>query len=107
MRANADKSLVILMREANSFSTLAVEREQELARNWHQTGDSAAIRELVGSHLKLVVKVARGLAGYGLPLADLVAEGNVGLMRAAARIRSRSRISFLDLCYLVGACRNA
>jgi RNA polymerase sigma-32 factor len=85
MGANADKSLSILMREANSFPTLTVEREQELAHNWHRTGNSAAIRELVGSHIKLVIKVARGLAGYGLPLADLVAEGNVGLMRAAAR----------------------
>jgi RNA polymerase sigma-32 factor len=85
MGANADKSFAILMREANRFPTLTVEREQELARNWHQTGDSAAIHELVGSHLKLVIKVARGLAGYGLPLVDLVAEGNVGLMRAAAR----------------------
>lgn len=85
MRATADKSLSILMREANSFPPLTVEQEQELARNWHRTGDPAAIRDLVGSHLRLVIRVARGLAGYGLPLAELVAEGNVGLMQAAAR----------------------
>jgi RNA polymerase sigma-32 factor len=85
MRENADKSLAILLREATRFSMLTVEQERKLARNWHRTGDLSAIRELVGSHLRLVVKVARGLAGYGLPLADLVAEGNIGLMRAAAR----------------------
>jgi RNA polymerase sigma-32 factor len=54
-------------------------------RDWHQTGASAAIGELVGSHLRLVIKIARGFLGYGLPLADLVAEGNVGLMQAASR----------------------
>jgi DNA-directed RNA polymerase sigma subunit (sigma70/sigma32) len=47
--------------------------------------DRAAIYELIGSHLRLVVKIARGFAGYGLPLADLVAEGNVGLMQAAEK----------------------
>jgi RNA polymerase sigma-32 factor len=84
MREN-DKGLAILVREASCFPTLTAERERELVRNWHQTGESAAIRELVGSHLRLVIKVARGFAGYGLPLTDLVSEGNVGLMRAAAR----------------------
>ena len=85
MDANNTSSLAILMREASCFPTLSVERERELARNWRQNGESAAIKELVGSHLRLVVKIARGFVHYGLPLADLVAEGNVGLMQAAAR----------------------
>jgi RNA polymerase sigma-32 factor len=84
MDAN-DKSLAILIREADSFPTLTVERERELTRNWRHTGEPAAIRELVGSHLRLVIKIARGFAGYGLPLADLFAEGNLGLMQAATR----------------------
>ena len=85
MARNQDKSLSILMREASCFPTLTLERERELARDWHRTGASAAIRELVGSHLRLVIKIARGFSGYRLPLADLVAEGNVGLMQAAER----------------------
>jgi len=63
---------------------LSPEREQELARGWRD-GDREALKQLVGSHLRLVVKIARGFTGYGLPLADLVAEGNVGLMQAAEK----------------------
>ncbi len=80
-----DRSLAILIREASCFPPLTVERERELIRDWHRTGASPAIRELVGSHLWLVVKIARGFLGYGLPLADLAAEGNVGLMQAAPK----------------------
>jgi RNA polymerase sigma-32 factor len=64
---------------------LSLEREQELARAWRDHRDKAALRDLVGSHLRLVIKIARGFSGYGLPLADLVAEGNVGLMQAAQK----------------------
>ena len=62
-----------------------MDEEQRLARRWRDTKDAAAARQLLGSHLRLVVKIARGFGGYGMPLADLVAEGNVGLMRALAR----------------------
>jgi len=64
---------------------LTVESEQELARAWLSKRDPDALRQLVGSHLRLVIKVARGYIGYGLPLADLVSEGNVGLMQAAEK----------------------
>jgi RNA polymerase sigma-32 factor len=64
---------------------LSPEREQTLARAWRDDHDRDAMTELVGSHLRLVVKIARGFTGYGLPLADLVAEGNVGLMQAAEK----------------------
>jgi RNA polymerase sigma-32 factor len=64
---------------------LTLDRERELSVAWRERGDRAALSELVGSHLRLVVKIARGFGGYGLPLPDLVAEGNVGLMQAAEK----------------------
>jgi RNA polymerase sigma-32 factor len=64
---------------------LTPEHEQELAQAWQNYGDEAALRDLVGSHLRLVIKIARGFAGYGLPLSDLISEGNVGLMQAARK----------------------
>ena len=56
--------------------------------------DRAALDELVGSHLRLVVKIARGFVGYGLPLADLVAEGNIGLMQAAEKFEPERGFRF-------------
>jgi len=70
---------------ARRFPMLSPEREQELALAWRDHGDEVALRDLVGSHLRLVIKIARGFAGYGLPLSDLIAEGNVGLMQAAQK----------------------
>ena len=74
-----------LLTEAKRFPLLSPERELDLSRAWQNEGDEEALRDLVGSHLRLVIKIARGFAGYGLPLADLVAEGNVGLMQAAQK----------------------
>jgi len=67
------------------YPLLKAEEEIELARAWQQDGDREALDKLLGSHLRLVVKLARGAGGYGLPLGDLIAEGNVGLMQAADR----------------------
>jgi RNA polymerase sigma-32 factor len=67
------------------FPLLDVDEEQRLARNWRDTKDPEAARQLLGSHLRLVVKIARGSGGYGMPITDLVAEGNLGLMQALAR----------------------
>jgi RNA polymerase sigma-32 factor len=64
---------------------LSREREQELALRLRNEGDLDAARELVLSHLRFVVHIARGYTGYGLPLADIVQEGNVGLMKAVKR----------------------
>lgn len=69
----------------NRMPLLSLEREQELARRFHDDGDLEAARELVLAHLRFVVKVARGYAGYGLAQGDLVQEGNVGLMKAVKR----------------------
>jgi RNA polymerase sigma-32 factor len=64
---------------------LSREAERELAVRLRQDGDLEAARELVMSHLRFVVHVARGYSGYGLPLGDLVQEGNIGLMKAVKR----------------------
>jgi RNA polymerase sigma-32 factor len=64
---------------------LSAEDEQALARRFHDEDDLDAARELVLSHLRFVVHVARGYNGYGLPLGDLIQEGNIGLMKAVKR----------------------
>ena len=85
MNTKLDSSLVRFVEEAKRYPMLSPERENELAVKWRDHTDRAALDSLVGSHLRLVVKIARGFAGYGLPIADLVAEGNVGLMQAAEK----------------------
>lgn len=64
---------------------LSRERECDLARRWRERGDAAAMHELVESHSRLAVSVARRFRGYGVPLDDLVQEGHIGLMQAADR----------------------
>jgi RNA polymerase sigma-32 factor len=64
---------------------LSKDEEIELAKRFHAAGDLEAARELVISHLRFVVHIARGYVGYGLPIGDLVQEGNVGLMKAVKR----------------------
>jgi RNA polymerase sigma-32 factor len=64
---------------------LSLEEEQRLARAWHDKEDVEAARQLVVSHMRVVVSVARHYLGYGLPHADLIQEGNVGLMKAVKR----------------------
>jgi RNA polymerase sigma-32 factor len=91
---NKEDALYRLLAEAKRFPMLTPERERELARAWRRDGDEAALRDLVGSHLRLVIKIARGYSGYGLPLADLVAEGNVGLMQAANKFEPERGFRF-------------
>jgi RNA polymerase sigma-32 factor len=66
----------------NSLPMLSVEEERDLATRYREQGDLDAAGQLVMSHLRYVVRVARGLKGYGLPEADLIQEGNIGLMKA-------------------------
>ncbi|MGH7073875.1 MAG: RNA polymerase sigma factor RpoH [Stellaceae bacterium] len=85
MDQKIDTSLIRLVEDAKRFPMLTAEREQALAQAWRNSRDPEALRALIGSHLRLVIKIARGYSGYGLPLADLVSEGNVGLMQAAEK----------------------
>ena len=61
---------------------LSGDEEYELAKKWRDQGDKKAVEQLVSSHLRLVAKIASGYRGYGLPLSDLISEGNIGMMQA-------------------------
>ena len=73
------------MQAVNAAPILSPTRERELALRYRNENDLDAARELVMSHLRYVVKVARGFVGYGLPLTDLIQEGSIGLMKAVKR----------------------
>ena len=77
-----EQSLSKFIRIANLAPLLSAEEERALATIYRQDQDLEAARQLVVSHMRHVVSVARGFAGYGLPLADLIQEGNIGLMKA-------------------------
>ena len=78
-------SLEAYIQTVNRFPLLSLEEEQRLARRFRGEGDLEAARQLVLSHLRLVVALSRGYLGYGLPHADLIQEGNIGLMKAVKR----------------------
>lgn len=78
-------NLVLYLQEIRKFPILDAGEEFMLAKNWKEHGDLEAAHKLVTSHLRLVAKIAMGYRGYGLPLADLIAEGNVGMMQAVKR----------------------
>jgi RNA polymerase sigma-32 factor len=78
-------SLEGYIQAVNSIPMLTAEKERELAEQLQNHGDLEAARQLVMSHLRFVVHIARNYSGYGLPQADLVQEGNIGLMKAVKR----------------------
>jgi len=78
-------SLDAYIQAVGGIPVLSKEDEQALSRRFHDDGDLQAARELVMAHLRFVVHIAKGYTGYGLPLADLIQEGNVGLMKAVKR----------------------
>jgi RNA polymerase sigma-32 factor len=78
-------SLDHYVQTVNSFPILTVDEEQRLARKLRDENDLDAARQLVVSHLRVVVAIARGYLGYGLPHGDLIQEGNIGLMKAVKR----------------------
>ncbi|MGM7746957.1 RNA polymerase sigma factor RpoH [Yersinia enterocolitica] len=78
-------SLEAYIRAANAYPMLTAEEERELAERLHYQGDLEAAKQLILSHLRFVAHVARNYSGYGLPQADLIQEGNIGLMKAVRR----------------------
>jgi len=77
-----DKGLAAYARAVNSLPVLSAEEERNLANRYRTDNDLDAARQLVMSHLRYVVRIAKGFGGYGLPQADLIQEGNIGLMKA-------------------------
>ena len=81
-------SIDAYIQAANRYPMLTEVEEKRLAERFHNDGDVEAARQLVLSHLRLVISIARGYLGYGLPHADLIQEGNIGLMKAVKRFDS-------------------
>src|SRR3984885_7007829 len=80
-----DGNLAFYLREIRKFPLLEANEEFMLAKSWKEHSDLEAAHKLVTSHLRLVAKIAMGYRGYGLPLSDLIAEGNIGMMQAVKR----------------------
>ncbi|MGP1928357.1 MAG: RNA polymerase sigma factor RpoH [Arsenophonus sp. NC-WZS1-MAG3] len=78
-------SIEAYMRSTNAYPMLTAEEEQEYAKRLHYHGDLNAAKQLILSHLRFVIHIARNYSGYGLPQADLIQEGNIGLMKAVRR----------------------
>ena len=81
----SEGNLARYLQEIRKFPMLQPEEEFMLAQRWREHGDLEAAHQLVTSHLRLVAKIAMGYRGYGLPLNELISEGNVGMMQAVKR----------------------
>jgi len=77
--------LSVYLAQIKKFPMLAAEEEYMLAKNWKTTGNIKSAEKLVTSHLRLVAKIAMGYRGYGLPVSEMVSEGNIGLMHAVKK----------------------
>ena len=82
---NAESGLAHYLQEIRKFPMLEPQQEYMLAKSWREHGDRDAAHKLVTSHLRLVAKIAMGYRGYGLPISEVISEGNVGLMQAVKR----------------------
>lgn len=83
--ATGEGGLKRYLQAIRAFPVLSADEEFMLAQRWHKEGDLEAAHKLVTSHLRLVAKIAMGFRHYGLPVADLISEGNIGLMRAVKK----------------------
>ena len=84
-KISAEGNLSRYLEEIQKFPMLQPIEEYTLARNWREHDDTTAAHKLVTSHLRLVAKIAMGYRGYGLPVAELISEGNIGMMQAVKR----------------------
>jgi RNA polymerase sigma-32 factor len=84
-KISVEGNLSRYLEEIQKFPMLKASEEYMLARSWHENDDTVAAHKLVTSHLRLVAKIAMGYRGYGLPVAELISEGNIGMMQAVKR----------------------
>jgi RNA polymerase sigma-32 factor len=91
-----EKGLSTYIRAVNALPVLSVEQERKLARRYHKHNDLDAARQLVMSNLRHVVRIARGFSGYGLPQADLIQEGNIGLMKAVKHFDPAHKVRLMS-----------
>ena len=82
---SSEGNLAFYLQEIKKFPILSAEEEFMLAKRFKEHGDTKAAHKLVTSHLRLVAKIAMGYRGYGLPITDLISEGNVGIMQAVKK----------------------
>ena len=82
---SSEGGLAIYLAQIKKFPMLAAEDEYMLAKNWRTTGNIKAAEKLVTSHLRLVAKIAMGYKGYGMPINEMISEGNIGLMHAVKK----------------------
>lgn len=85
LEISPEQNLTRYLQEIRKFPMLTLESEQQYANDWAKKGNEEAANHMVTSHLRLVAKIAMGYRGYGLPLAELISEGNVGMMQAVQR----------------------
>jgi RNA polymerase sigma-32 factor len=90
----AESGIDHYFKEIQRFPMLDRQQEYMLAKRWREDGDRDAAHQLITSHLRLVAKIARGYRGYGLPLADLISEGHVGLLQAVERFEPERGFRF-------------
>ncbi|HAE93456.1 MAG TPA: RNA polymerase factor sigma-32, partial [Hyphomonas atlantica] len=85
MTLSPEQGLSRYLTEIRKFPMLEKNEEFMLARQWREQEDTQAAEKMVTSHLRLVAKIAMGYRGYGLPMAEVISEGNVGLMQAVKK----------------------
>jgi len=84
-KISVEGNLSRYLEEIQKFPMLKASEEYMLARSWRENDDTSAAHKLVTSHLRLVAKIAMGFRGYGLPVSELISEGNIGMMQAVKR----------------------
>src|SRR5262249_32954085 len=85
-RVGAHGGMTRQLEELRQLPMLEPQQECMLAKSWREHGDRDAAHQLVTSHLRLVARIAMGYRGYGLPIGEVISEGNVGLMQAVKRL---------------------
>ena len=94
---SSEGNLTRYLQEIRKFPMLEPEQEYMLAKRWKEHEDPHAAHKLVTSHLRLVAKIAMGYRGYGLPLSELISEGNVGMMQAVKRFDPDRGFHFIEI----------